>query len=589
MISRSRRLIQPAVVAFALAANAAFSPSGLAAAATETPSLSRTDEANLFRLGKVWGYLKYHHDAVRQGCFDWDTELLEQLPRHIGLSGEAESREAMNQWVRGLDERDCKRAPEPSEDIQFSVDSGWREGGSLLGSELAGMLDAIGDASGYSPQYYVSKETGAGNPAFLHEAAYAELDLDWRHRILALFRYWNIIEYWFPYRNQITSDWDAVLREFVPRLIVAGDDDAYALELMALIARVEDGHANLWNAFDRRPPAGDKNVAAHIRWVEGQPLVWRVIDPAEPSEKDRDLDRLAFGDVILAVDDVPVDTLIERWRPYHGASNEVSLLREICRSLLRGNVDTVEVTIDRDGARRDLRLPRRKGPFDSVFSHDRDGETFQSLGDGVAYLKLSTVDANAASGYIDSAAGYRGLVIDIRNYPSDFVVFALGRHLVAEPTQFARFTNIDLQNPGTIRWAGEPLELEPEAPHFEGRVVILVDEISMSQSEYTTMAFRAAAGAVVVGSRTAGADGNISFVPLPGGHRTSISGIGVFYPDKTPTQKVGIVPDIEVLPTVAGIRSGRDEVLEAAIREILGDDADPDRIREMSAIPHARQ
>ena len=49
-----------------------------------------------------------------------------------------------------------------------------------------------------------------------------------------------------------------------------------------------------------------------------------------------------------------------------------------------------------------------------------------------------------------------------------------------------------------------------------------------------------------------------------------ISGIGVFYPDKRPTQRVGIVPDLVVRPTSAGIRAGRDEVLEAAIRQILG-------------------
>lgn len=49
-----------------------------------------------------------------------------------------------------------------------------------------------------------------------------------------------------------------------------------------------------------------------------------------------------------------------------------------------------------------------------------------------------------------------------------------------------------------------------------------------------------------------------------------ISGIGVFYPDKRPTQRVGIVLDIEARPTIQGIRSGRDEVLEVALREILG-------------------
>jgi len=96
--------------------------------------------------------------------------------------------------------------------------------------------------------------------------------------------------------------------------------------------------------------------------------------------------------------------------------------------------------------------------------------------------------------------------------------------------------------------------------------------LSQSSAEYHSMAFRSAPNAVVIGSTTAGADGNVSSVPLPGGLNTMISGIGVFYPDKRPTQRVGIVPDREVKPTIAGIRAGRDEVLEAGIRQILGPD-----------------
>jgi C-terminal processing protease CtpA/Prc len=61
-----------------------------------------------------------------------------------------------------------------------------------------------------------------------------------------------------------------------------------------------------------------------------------------------------------------------------------------------------------------------------------------------------------------------------------------------------------------------------------------------------------------------------------------ISGIGVFYPDKTPTQRVGIIPDVVVTPTVAGVREGRDEVLEAAIRQILGANTDEAVVRRMA-------
>jgi len=79
------------------------------------------------------------------------------------------------------------------------------------------------------------------------------------------------------------------------------------------------------------------------------------------------------------------------------------------------------------------------------------------------------------------------------------------------------------------------------------------------------MAFRAGINTTIIGSTTAGADGNVSTIMLPGGLRTMISGIGVYYPDGTETQRIGIVPDIEIHPTVEGIRNGRDELLEKAI------------------------
>ena len=148
--------------------------------------------------------------------------------------------------------------------------------------------------------------------------------------------------------------------------------------------------------------------------------------------------------------------------------------------------------------------------------------------------------------------------------------FALGQFLVERSTPFARFTLADLANPGMFRWTTPPLAIDPQAPRYEGKVVILVDETSMSQAEYTAMALRVAPGAMVVGSTTAGADGNLSTIPMPGGQRAAISGLGVFYPDRRPTQQIGIVPDLVVEPTIAGIRAGRDEVLEAAVERALG-------------------
>lgn len=102
---------------------------------------------------------------------------------------------------------------------------------------------------------------------------------------------------------------------------------------------------------------------------------------------------------------------------------------------------------------------------------------------------------------------------------------------MSEPTPFALFTQGDAANPGAFAWRG-PVVIQPASPRFDGRVVVLLDEVSQSQAEYTAMAFRAA-GATTVGSTTAGADGNISRIPLPGGVPSMISGIGIFYPDRT--------------------------------------------------------
>ena len=185
---------------------------------------------------------------------------------------------------------------------------------------------------------------------------------------------------------------------------------------------------------------------------------------------------------------------------------------------------------------------------------------------GTIFADETVVHGGKRSARLERTAN--GLIIGIRGYPAEFMVWTLGPLLIDKETAFSRNTKASLSNPGAFYW-NQPLVMQPLEPHYPGRVAILVDENSISQSEFTTMAFRASPRVIVVGSTTAGADGNISPFSLPGGLHTQISGNGTFYPDKTPTQRVGIIPDLVVRPSVAGIRAGRDEVLDAAMRQIL--------------------
>lgn len=250
--------------------------------------------------------------------------------------------------------------------------------------------------------------------------------------------------------------------------------------------------------------------------------------------------------------------------------------------MTRGPCNDVRLTVRRRGLESRLNVSRVVLPEDHrpIAFHDLPGPAFQLLSPEVAYLKLSTASASEVADDIRQAAGTKGLIIDVRNYPSEFMVFALGSLLVDRPTPFARFTVGDLSHPGAFHWT-PPQILKPQPPHYHGKVVILVDEVTQSQAEYTTMALRASPRALVVGSTTAGADGNISRIPLPGDLFALMSGIGVFYPDRLPTQRVGIVPDIVVEPTIATVRAGRDPVLEEGLRLILGPDTPTPEIEQM--------
>jgi C-terminal processing protease CtpA/Prc len=541
--------------------------------------LSQIQIANLTTLGKVWGFLKYHHPAVTAGKLHWDYELLHVLPSVLKQPDLAKANAAMAEWISGLGTTDpcnpCAKLDDT--DLHLRPDIAWIEDEALLGPELSRSLRAIyANRPQLGKQFYVSTAPNVGNPVFEHELAYEQLKFpDPGYQLLALYRFWNIIQYWFPYRDVIGEDWHKVLSEFVPRLALAKDKQAYKLELIGLIARAHDSHANLWSGLDVRPPIGECRIPATVRFVEGRAVVsgFATPDAAQTSG-------LGIADIVASLDEVPVETLIKHWAPYYAASNEAARMRDIGMSVTQGVCGDVSVSVIRES--QELRVvTRRLRVAEDSFTHDLLGETFRLLSPDVAYLKLSSVKSADAAHYVEAAAETKGLVIDIRNYPSESVMFTLGALFVDQATPFVRFTQAELSTPGAFQWTS-PLPLTPKAPHYTGKLVILVDEISQSNAEYTAMAFRSARNAIVVGSTTAGADGNISRFPLPGGQRSMISGLGVFYPDKTPTQRVGIVPDIEARPTITGIRSGRDEVLETALRHILGNTVSDQEIQKLA-------
>ncbi|MFZ0803318.1 MAG: S41 family peptidase [Terriglobales bacterium] len=538
---------------------------------------------NLVILGKVWGFLKYYHPSITSGNRHWDYDLFRVLPAVLEARDHTLANAVLANWIDKLGKVDaCDPCLKMSEvNLKFGPDLDWISDVRVLGAELSHSLIEIRDNRS-GKQFYVSKVPEIGNPSFNHELAYADVRLpDSGYQLLALYRFWNIIEYWSPYRDVLGEDWNGVLAEFIPRIALAKNPESYKKELLALVAKANDGHANLWGSLDVRPPVGKCQLPVDLRFAENLPTISEFTS-ADP----KDDVALKKGDVITELDGVAVTRSIEEWKPYYAASNEAARLRDIGRAMTRGECGDATVEVRRGDQQLKLKVDRVPPPpaDSSGHTHDLRGPTFRLLSKDVAYLKLSSVKSADCAHYVEEAAGTKGLIIDIRNYPSEFVVFSLGSLLVANSVPFARFTEPDLSTPGASYWANT-VTLSPQKPHYSGKVVILVDESSMSQAEYTSMALRAVHGSIVIGSTTAGADGNVSPFALPGGLRTMISGIGVFYPDKGPTQRIGIVPNVQVKPSIAAIRAGRDEVLEEAVRQIVGQQVPLKQIEDI-ANPH---
>ncbi|HTD36973.1 MAG TPA: S41 family peptidase, partial [Candidatus Limnocylindrales bacterium] len=111
--------------------------------------------------------------------------------------------------------------------------------------------------------------------------------------------------------------------------------------------------------------------------------------------------------------------------------------------------------------------------------------------------------------------------------------------------------------------------VEPKAPRYAKPVVVVIDGRAVSQSEHTALYLRAAANARFVGEPSSGTDGDVTRFYLPGGVMLWFTGQAVLHPNGAQLQRIGIVPDVRVAPTLRGIRAGDDELLAAGLREAL--------------------
>lgn len=526
-----------------------------------------TDAATLENLrvtGLVWGFLKYYHPAIAKGNYNWDYELIRVLPKILASADTQQRDVVLKEWITSLGTFDIAVYALPDKNVKLTPDIDWIES-SGLSAGLRNELLKVKNARRSAEHYYIGLNPGVLNPVFKNELQLARMDYpDAGLRLVALYRYWNMIQYYFPNRHLIEKDWKDVLAEFVPKIIQAQNELEYRLTMLELIENIHDTHANIWSRHEVLTNYfGSNNAAPVITFVENKAVVTGFHD----ADKGK-VTNLLPGDVITEVNGELTADIVKRLDRYTPASNYPTKLRDIAENLLRTNKGGIDIKYMRDGIEHAGRLKAyTNDEMKPVNRFHSDDTPFRMLAPKLAYLYPGSLQQQDEEKIINEIHKSEELIIDLRCYPSTFITFSIGRLFSKKPVPFVKFSSGNVQTPGLFTMADYmPIG---GGKHYKGKVIVLINEYTQSNAEYTAMAFRASPNVTVIGSTTAGADGNISAIKLPGGMHTMISGIGVYYPDGGETQRIGIVPDVEVKPTIKGIAEGRDEVLEKAL-ELLG-------------------
>jgi hypothetical protein len=305
---------------------------------------------------------------------------------------------------------------------------------------------------------------------------------------------------------------------------------------------------------------------------------------------DQSVSNIYPGDIILQIDGIPVEELKDSLRPFMAASNESRMQRNLNNTLVRGPSGSMELLLQNENGTR-LVSTQRNWSSSLYYALSQKTcpiwyDTLLTGGCHYGYVDMGRLENDNLGKMLAALWETDAIVFDIRAYPNS-TLWTLANYFFSKPLHIANFSKPRIRYPGTIQWEREYIGSQSGIV-YEGDVIILFNESTISQAEYTCMGLEQHSKSIKIGSQTAASDGNVSLILLPGNIETYITGLGTFYPDYTPTQRIGIIPDYEVRPSIQGLREQRDELLEFAYNcELHGiDDKQIQEYTEINVFPN---
>ncbi len=527
--------------------------------------LDKTNIEKLVLLCKIWGFLKYYHPAVTNGLYNWDFELFRWLPDVI----KAETMTELNNFFLckieqlGTWEMSNKKYPTLDSTYVSIRDFEWIDSLSLSNNQLSKLLSSLKNAKRSHTIYYYNKRLEANN-SFPNERKYeTHIYPDAGFRLLALFRYWNIIEYFYPYRMNINDKvWNNLLYKFIPKFINASNTEEYRSAINFIGTYIHDNHTSFVYA-DTIIPSEQKEYILPIFWdfVQEQLVVSSCL------EKNCNLKP---GDIVCKIDDIKIDDLVNKYSKVISASNHRSLLYSISLLLTqRSNVKT-KLQIKRNGEYFEIDilglshrnyLSKKKEAFSNIQFH-------RIISDSIGYFSpIGQYRQDSLKNIMKEFENTKAIIVDLRNYPND-VLYKIADYLFPVPIACTRTTSVLQNYPGVIKWDHNQSFGRINPNYYKGTIVVLINEKTISMGESIVAILEHSPDCILIGSATAGSDGPMSTFVLPGAVYSRFTGNGFYYANKKGIQLSGILPDIKVCPTIKGIEEEKDELLEETINLI---------------------
>ncbi|MCL2378642.1 MAG: S41 family peptidase [Defluviitaleaceae bacterium] len=508
----------------------------------------------------------------KYGVGDYDYIALRVDKNHLELLDEED--ESFG-WLHSLEMMDNSY-------MRPLINMGWLSDESFLGSSLVAVFSRFNETPVVNRARAPVSFGIQSQANFPNQQPHPNMDFeDTGYRLLGLFRLWNAMMYFFPYIDIIDDDWTELLIMHIPMMLEGEDRLSYKLTLASLASRLHDAHINFsnqWDMFDGR--FGRYVAPALFTEAEGH----LVVVQQTQTSNNRQEQGLMPGDVIVRVNGRDVNDVISEKLRYISYPNEEKALVFLAyygHMPLRQHSSDVpmELYVLRDNT--ELRVDVEVVP--SLRIRGRHSQTlplraYERLENNIGLINPFRVGEGSIQHIMEYFSDTSGLIVDLRQYPAHFMmIFELAEFIVETPLLFSRVTMASQAIPGVFiefgrQYSGGFSGGWNANPYFyENNVVLLMYEGSMSRTEHTILSLRNGSNVTVMGSNSIGANGDIRHLPLPGGLQMQFTSIGIFTSEGKQMQRIGLEPDVYVLRTIAGIRDGRDELLEAAIQYLTGE------------------